>query len=30
MIGKPVDVKYHWFNGEANADYQFRKQRRNF
>jgi hypothetical protein len=30
MNGTPVDVKYHWFSGDASADYQFPKQRRNF
>jgi len=28
--GAPVDIKYSWYDGEAAANYQFRKQRRNF
>jgi len=28
--GAPVDIKYSWYDGEAAANYQFRKQRRTF
>jgi hypothetical protein len=30
MVGAAVDIQYSWYDGEAAANYQFRKQRRTF